>query len=359
MTTGELIPKLCPRTTIFADQTHALYHGLLPNNIRARTDVMSSLLKSLTFLFLLAVASAGCEDSSRRVQDAVAIVQQEKVANVGWGGAGAISADGRLLVHGENGRVVLLDLDNGLPLFLTDGNDGDPREFAISPNNKTIVFASHADGCTLKAIDCDGDNARVLVDDPTVDQIVSLKWTPDGEYIAAVLIGKNWAFVRPILIHATDGSQQDLNLNAQRFGPFDFSTDSRYIAFFSSNRGSSAAKLMLHDRETDATTVIVEHPERCVLLGWTPLGDAIIYARFRGSDPEVWAQRLQNGEAKGQAEFLETRISSKQLHTDRMKVIGMTRSGDCYVGGPAWVNDVYLVDCLAECKADCICGKRL
>jgi Tol biopolymer transport system component len=310
-----------------------------------RGEIQVSRLPKAFLCLLFLVACSYGDETVERVGGAATLTAHEKVANVGRGGAGAISADGRFLVHGENGDVVLRDIQSGQRRVLAKINNGNARAFAISPDNKTVAFAAYASGCTLRTIDVNGANARDLVADEKVADILSLKWTPDDKFVAAVLVGRNWSFVKPVLINARDGSQTDLELGARVSGSFDFSHDNRYVAFISSaNRDNTVAKIMLHDRDTAATKVIVEHPEKCQLLGWTPLGDGLIYLRFRGSSPEVWSQRIKNGEAGGKPEFLETRLSSSYLNTDRLQVIGMTRDGDCYYGGPAWTNDVYLVD---------------
>jgi Tol biopolymer transport system component len=302
------------------------------------------LSKAFLCLLLLVVSSYG-DDTVERVGDAATLTEHEMVAIVGWGGAGAISADGRFLVHGENGDVVLRDIQRGQRRVLTEINNGNARAFAISPDNEMVAFAAYANGCTLRTINANGANARILVADEKVTDIFSLEWTPDGKSVAAVLVGRNWSFVKPVLINARDGRQTDLDLGARVSEPFDFSRDNRYVAFISStNRDGTASKLMLHDRDAATTKVIVEHPEKCQLLGWTSPDDGLIYLRFTGTDPEVWAQRIKNGEAWGKPEFLETRLSSSHLNTDRLQVIGMTRDGDCYYGGPAWINDVYLID---------------
>lgn len=236
-----------------------------------------------------------------------------------WGRA---TADGRYLsfVDWSTGDLAIRDLTTGENRRLTNKGGfeaaaGEVERNSISPDGKRVAFAWDSWNTSAKAtqtfyslrvIDADGKNERVLREFPNKGYVEPLGWSPDSKSVL-VISGTSLphADSQLHLVNLENSEWREIATES-RFWKNEavFSPDGRWIAF------SESLALMTPDRTlkmiASAGGGEVEIAPNANLMGWTPDGSGIVFRKKFGETSKLYVQRVANGRAAGAAEELRT-----------------------------------------------------
>jgi Tol biopolymer transport system component len=254
---------------------------------------------------------------------------------------GTVSPDGRYLSYAdwETGDLALHDLTTGADRRLTNkGTWAQSSDFAeestLSPDGTQVAYSwydeakQRFDVRILKLEPGGASKPRIAFDDPQINWIGPMNWSPDGKSLA-VWIRRQDQTDQLGLLGTADGSLKILKSGTWRFwGRIFFSPDGKSIAYDSPRNGTAGARHDVFVRPLEGTEEIpvVAHPATDLVMGWTPDGRSLLFASDRAGSMGIWSQPLANGRPQGPPSFL------KDAGNASMASLGLTRSGSLLYG---------------------------
>jgi Tol biopolymer transport system component len=208
--------------------------------------------------------------------------------------------------HGESEWSVI-SKDGKQVAYAWIGKSGPPRELRVVP--------LHGNAAT--------DSRRILITTVETRFFGAMDWSPDGQWIAAVL-QRTDGTGQIALIGVADGSLSVLKTTGWR-GPerIFFSPDSKFIAYdLPASDATDQRDIFVmpidHSREIHA----IDHQSDDRLAGWSPDGERLLFTSDR-TGSGLWAQRFSATGPQGVPELLASDISGVSL--------GLTASGALYI----------------------------
>ena len=263
---------------------------------------------------------------------------------------GGISPDGRYFsfCDWDTGDLAIRDLQTGKDRRLTnEGNLGDENATiyqqagvsAWSSDGNQIAYewyrASDAGRVELRVVGLDGGKPRIL----TRNDGGSFAWSPDGKHIVASVSMRNGP-TQIVLISTMDGSARVLTDLKRVIYPITvrFSPDGRYVAYDRLPDDMSPERdIVLLSIDTGQETPLIQHPADDYLLGWSRDGKWIIFASDRTGALGLWVVGMSDSKTQGEPQLVKPGI-------DRILPVGLTRQGALYYGVVRATEDVYTVD---------------
>jgi Tol biopolymer transport system component len=166
-------------------------------------------------------------------------------------------------------------------------------------------------------------------DKPTKDNFPTLlDWSPDGKHILTKL-GE-----RPVLIAVADGSIQGLAI--ENPGMICFSPDGKYIAYDAPQvKDADQRDVYVHVRETQSTSLLVQHPSDDRLLGWSPDGKYVLFTSDRRGTKDAWLIAVAGVQPHGDPMLVRSDISGLG------DGVGFTRTGAFFFSNWGQSLDIY------------------
>lgn len=221
----------------------------------------------------------------------------QRVPGVGSGLHPAWHPNGRMIAHTEfaddGSHIVVRDLSAGTArrVSFAIGANFTP---AFSPDGKTLVFASGADGTDLWAVPLTGGEGPVRVTVGRGSENASPSFSPDGRRIAFV----SGRLGRPeIYITDSDGANPQW-LTTTGFGDQSYRSDpswapdGRHVAFQTQIEGRfQVAIINLRDRSVKQLTIegINEQPS------WAPDARHLVFTSNRSGARQLWVLDSESG----------------------------------------------------------------
>jgi Tol biopolymer transport system component len=225
------------------------------------------------------------------------------------------TADGRFLSTTDlsTGDLAVRDLSTGalrrVGLKKSWGSDAYVETSIMSPDGRRIALAWSDEEAhySIRVVDADGRNARVVYDDSAYYYMEVNGFSPDGRHVIVELDRPNGLF---------DYGWLDLDGGGIRFlfhnvrwvlGDVLFSPDGRYAAYNGSDEhptvGPRDARIL--EIATGRTWPLVEWPSDETPNGWSPDGRAVVLSSDREGMPGFWLQPVRDGRADGNARLLK------------------------------------------------------
>ena len=194
----------------------------------------------------------------------------------------------------------------------------------MSPDGRRIAVAWSDDEArySIRVIDADGSNMRVVYDDSAYYYMEVNGFSPDGRHVIVELDRTNGLF---------DYGWLDLDGGGIRFlfknvpwvlGDVLFSPDGRYAAYNGSaedpNVGPRDARIL--EIATGRTWPLLTWPSDESPNGWAPDGRSVLLSSDRGGTPGFWLQPVRDGRADGEARLLKPDVWNASG-------VGVTRDG--------------------------------
>ncbi len=256
---------------------------------------------------------------------------------------GGLSSDGRYVsyVDWSAGNLAVRDLKTSVSRMITKNKTwastgGWNEESVISPDNKQIACHWYVekpgdDIFTLRVINMDGSNVRILHHDKSVPWARPFDWSPDGEDLL-VHFTYGEARTKPdtrsklALVSVDDGSVTELKSWKGRRWPrmASFSPDGKYVAFdFSPTDTPEPKDIFTIELKSRREVALIEHPADDEFLGWTPDGKGILFASDRTSVCGLWMNEVSNGRPVGSPILLKSDFAGEP--------VGFAADGSYYV----------------------------
>ncbi len=265
-----------------------------------------------------------------------------------------ISRDGRYVsfVDWTAGNLAIRDLTTGTSRMVTKNTSwatlsGWAEESVISRDGKRIAYHWFVEEAgenifTLRVIDMDGSNMRVLHQDKNVPWSRPFDWSPDGESLLVYFtLGK----IRTspdtpstlALVSVDDGSVTTLKEWKGRRSPrmARFSPDAKHVAFdFSPTDTPEPKDIFAIELTSGREVALVEHPAHDEFLGWTPDGKGILFASDRTSVRSLWMIEVSNGHPVGSPVLLKSDFAGEP--------VGFGSDGSYYFGKRTGSRNVFV-----------------
>src|SRR5688500_2518159 len=226
------------------------------------------------------------------------------------------TADGRYLstTDGSTGDLAVRDLWTGALRRVGLKPDGWASAAYVetsimSPDGRRIALAWADDESrySIRVVDADGRNARVVYDDSAYFYMEVNGFAPDARHVIVELDRRNGLF---------DYGWLDLDGGGIRFlfknvswvlGDVLFSPDGRYAAYNGSEEHPSVGlrDARILEIATGRTWPLLTWPSDESPNGWAPDGSAIVLSSDRGGTPGFWLQPVRDGRADGEARLLK------------------------------------------------------
>jgi Tol biopolymer transport system component len=247
----------------------------------------------------------------------------------------ALSPDGRSIVYVDYDRagdLFLHDLATGADRRLTQAGDkasANDDGAAVSADSTLLAYGwTTAEGLgELRVVDLRGSGTptpRRLLADKSIGYMGPLGWTPDGQWIAA-LVDRNGTN-QIALISTTDASVRVIksaNIQVFNIGWGFVSPDGRYIAIDGSGRSTQGRDIFVLDITSEQETPVVVHPGNDRLLGWSGDGTRLLFASNRTASNALFVQPLTDGRTAGEPALITADVGP-------LFPVGVTSNGSLY-----------------------------
>ncbi len=280
----------------------------------------------------------------------------EPAARLVWDNAvdlwGTVSADGRYLsfVDWSTGDLAIRDLQTGENRRLTDkgGYDkalGEAEANTISPDGKRVAFgwdrwdpAKTEGSYELRVIGTDGKGEKVL--HRTKGYLEPQGWSPDGKWIAVAVQAPLQKETEVMLISTEDGKAKVLPESRKQWKQrITFSPDGQWLAYSSETTQGSGKYILYTLRADGSGAAEAEAAVDARMVGWTPDGSGILFARQREGADSVYVLPVSQGKPTGEARLIRT------APLPAGKSMGVTPRGTLIYGSQnvqmeAWVSEI-------------------
>jgi Tol biopolymer transport system component len=251
-------------------------------------------------------------------------------------GFGTVTPDGRFMtyVDGETQQVTLRDLRNGTDRPLTSGTRAyiarDARTLtAISRDGRQVAFewaTPNSGEIELRLANLEGtgvpESRRLLafkLDDALAISVFD--WSPDGKWLV-VSIQRTDLVGQLSLVSVQDGSYRVLK-SIGWTGPHRafFSPDGRSLAYsVPADDTLDESRVFVMAVDGSRERVVVDHPSRNIIMGWSPDGGSVLFSSNRGGSAGLWMVPVTDGQSVRTATLLKPNIGSSWS-------LGVTSSG--------------------------------
>lgn len=251
-------------------------------------------------------------------------------------GFGTVTPDGRLMTYVDFGtrQVTLRDLKNGTDRPLTSGTrasiarDANPLT-AISRDGRQVAFewaTPNSGEIELRLATVEGtgvpESRRLLafkLDDALAISVFD--WSPDGKWLV-VSIQRADLVGQLSLVSVQDGSYRVLKSTGWT-GPHRvfFSPDGRFLAYsVPADDTFDESRVFVMAVDGSRERVVVDHPSRNIIMGWSPDGGSVLFSSNRGGSAGLWMAPVTDGQSARTATLLKSNIGSSWS-------LGVTSSG--------------------------------
>jgi Tol biopolymer transport system component len=226
------------------------------------------------------------------------------------------TADGRLFstTDWSTGDLAVRDLVTGALRRVglkPDGwaSDAYVETSFMSPDGRRIAlaWADEESRYSIRVVDADGRNARVVYDDSAYYYMEVNGFAPDGRHVIVELDRTNGLFDYGWLDLDGGGIRMLFRDVSWVLGDVLFSPDGRYATYNGSvehpTAGPRDARIL--EIATGRTWPLLTWPSDESPNGWTPDGRAIVLSSDRGGTPGFWLQPVRDGRAEGEARLLK------------------------------------------------------
>ena len=265
-----------------------------------------------------------------------------------------VSPDGRYIsfVDWAAGNLAIRDLTTGTNRMVTKNTSwatlsGWAEESVISPDGKRIAYQWFVEEAgenifTLRVIDMDGSNMRILHQDKDVPWARPFDWSPDGENLLVYFTLEQFRLSpdtpsKLALVSVSDGSATTLKEWKGSRSPHmaGFSPDGKHVAFdFSPTETSEPKDILAIELASGREVALVEHPAHDEFLGWTPDGKGILFASDRTSVRSLWMLEVSNGHPAGSPVLLKSDFAGEP--------VGFAADGSYYFGKRTGSRNVFV-----------------
>lgn len=252
---------------------------------------------------------------------------------------GTVSLDGRFLsfTSWSDGEVHVRDLRTGADRAITQRKDFNVGISALSKDGTMVAYQAFSGGCAggpgaVAALclvsfgDSAGSPAKVLVQSAEIFEVAPMDWSPDGRLIA-VSVRRQDRTAQIGLFNIADSSLRVLQSVDWR-GPtrIIFSPDGGTLAYdLPVSDGTDDRHIMTLAADGARGGPVVEHASLNIAMGWTPDGDALLFASDRGGTMSLWSQPLATGRPRGGPRLVRSGLNGSWSS-------GLTRDGALYFG---------------------------
>ncbi|MDF2774945.1 MAG: translocation protein TolB [Geminicoccaceae bacterium] len=244
------------------------------------------------------------------------VVARRLLSEAQFNDHGYPTADGRFLstTDGSTGDLAVRDLWTGALRRVGLKPDGWASAAYVetsimSPDGRRIALAWADDESrySIRVVDADGRNARVVYEDSAYYYMEVNGFAPDGRHVIVELDRTNGLFDYGWLDLDGGGIRLLFKDVAWVLGDVLFSPDGRYAAYNGSeehpNAGPRDARIL--EIATGRTWPLLTWPSDESPNGWAPDGSAIVLSSDRGGTPGFWLQPVRDGRADGEARLLK------------------------------------------------------
>jgi Tol biopolymer transport system component len=260
-------------------------------------------------------------------------LRTERLAWPGGGAFSRVSPDGRLATFHDGQNLAIRDMATGKVRRLsTDGvESGRPGEqyalaSAFSPDSRHVAYEwwfESENRSVLRTVETrDGAVPRpqTLVDNPDIQSFAPTDWSPDGQWISAV-VRRQDRTAQIVLVHARDGALRVLkSVDWSGVGGLRFSRDSTRLAYHRPSReGAFERDVFVIATDGSREVAVARSPADDLVLEWTPGGDRLLIASDRAGSMGIWAVSFDAGVPRGSLEPIKSdvgNIASKALTPD-------------------------------------------
>jgi Tol biopolymer transport system component len=245
---------------------------------------------------------------------------------------GSASFDGRYIAYPDwdTGDLGLHDLATGADRRLTNkGTWKDSSSYAeqsaISRDSKFIAYAWFNDQTKryeLWLANLSGDAMpRRLFDNLDSEWIAPFDWSPDGKWVAMHFLRKDRSS-QVALVSVPEGELRVIKSTDWR-GPtrMFFSPDGKYLAYDVPENDTSRQRdvfVLAVDGTREIPAVASQGDD--VVMGWSPDGKWLLFAKSRSESRALWGLRFADGKPQGTPEMMKADIGSAAA-------LGVTQSG--------------------------------
>jgi Tol biopolymer transport system component len=244
-----------------------------------------------------------------------------------------VSPDGRFVSANLEQNIALRDVGTGkvtsLSVVKPEGMESYPDYSTFSPDGKQLAvewYYGSDNRSRLWVVDTVGEGPRkprVLYDNPDVGTISPFDWSPDGRWIATLVLRKDKT-AQIGLVSVTDGSLRVLrSIEWLGASHMEFSPDSRYLAF-DRPAAEDAVDRDVFVLAVDGSRQIaaVVNPGEDCFVGWAPDGSRLLFSSDRGGTVGLWSIAFRAGAVHGRPEFVTDVGYGRSM--------GLTSSGTLY-----------------------------
>jgi Tol biopolymer transport system component len=248
---------------------------------------------------------------------------------------GEVSPDGRYLsiVDWETGDIAARDVITGKVRRLTNkGSWQESIDFALtsrwSPDSKQIVYDWYIGDKTveLRIVGLDGSEPRTLYRCSDVGWAQVCDWSPDAKEVLALVEEKGNPF-HVAAISVKDGSKRILkNFNGDWAFSMKFSPDGKYIAYdLPQAQDKSKFDIFLLSVDGKQDVPLIEHPADDRLIDWTPDGNGLLFLSDRTGSRDAWLAYMVDGTIQSEPQLIRSGIG-------QIAPLGFAPDGAFYYG---------------------------
>jgi WD40 repeat protein len=264
---------------------------------------------------------------------------------------GSPTPDGDGVIYADSGpdhgfALALRTLSTGESRVLKhEGGGTYPIDSSISNGGDKVAFQWIPGPWQpqLRVIGMDGTGERILIENGTVeiDYIVPHGWTPDDREIL-VLVWWMDGHGSIGLVSVADGTMRTLRsfTNPEKGGPGNvtLSPDGRWVAYDVNDTRTQTADIFVLATDGSAERQLISHPATDHRPIWSPDGGHLLFSSDRGGSVDLWALRVVDGSAEGDAFVVQREIGVWS------SPMGFTNDGSLFFVRRAGGGDIFAVD---------------
>jgi Tol biopolymer transport system component len=207
----------------------------------------------------------------------------------------------------------------------------------------------------LRVVATDGSDPRVLYKNRDAVALSIHGWSPNGEYVAAMVVRKD-RIAQLFLVSVADASVRvlktqmlkTLNLSFQ-WHNMSFSPDGYFVAYDLSPQGGWHPRdIFLIRVEGGPEIPLVQHPANDVLLGWTPDGRGVLFASDRSGQWDLWYIEVFAGHRRGFPKLVKPNFGSIMDDGLDFTALGFKGDGSFYYELRVFETELYVATLDAE-----------